>query len=106
MERDEGELQLAADTSQRFLAEILDKLERDATAAALTAWTGYAAFCERSAGVDPEKLVGVILGPALEQIREMKNRAQRLGVKPDAETVEQILEGLAETWKVYEERGI
>ena len=106
MERDEEELQAVADTSQKFLAEILDKLERDATAAALTAWTGYAAFCERSAGVDPEKLVGVILGPALGQIREMKNRAQRLGVAPDAETVEEIREGLAGTWKVYEERGI
>src|SRR5918997_4424994 len=102
MGRDEAELEVVVEEFGGFLPEVLDKLERDATAAAHTAWTGYAAFCEGCAGVDPEKLVGVILGPALEQIRGMKNRAERLGVEPDAETVEQILEGLAETWKVYE----
>ncbi len=104
-ERDEGELQIVTDKSREFLTEILNKLERRAVGEALTAWTGYAAFCEERAGVDPEKLVGVIFPPVLEQIREMKGRAERLGAEPDAETVEEIREGLAETWRVYEERG-
>jgi len=106
MERDEGELQIVVDKCGEFLTEILDKLERRATAEALTAWTGYAVFCERCAGVDPEKLAGVIFEPVVGQVREMKERAERLGVEPDAQTVEEIREGLAQTWRAYEERGI
>jgi hypothetical protein len=35
----------------------------------------------------------------------MKARAERLGVEPDADLVEQMREGLAEAWDIVEARG-
>lgn len=42
----------------------------------------------------------------MEQVESLKGRAESLGVEPDPETVEEIREGLAEGWRVVEERGI
>ena len=96
----------AAKTSGRFLPEILDRLERQVVADALAMWTGYAAFCEEHVGVPAEGLAAVILEPIAGQVAEMSARAGRLGVEAKAETVEEIREGLVETWRRYEERGI
>ena len=106
MERDADELVETAKINGGFLLEILDRLEREVVAQALTVWLGYAAFCEESAGVPAEKLAAVVLEPVMEQIGALKGRAERLGVEPDAETVEELREGLAETWRKAEERGI
>ncbi len=106
MERDEAELEAAVEKYGEFLPEVLDRLERECVGAAFTLWTGYAAFCEECAGVAAEKVAAVVLAPVMGQIEDMKGRAERLRVEADAETVEEIREGLAETWRVMEERGI
>ena len=106
MDRDADELVEVAKTNGGFLPEILDRLERQVVADAFTMWTGYAAFCEEHAGVSGEKLAAAILEPIEGQIAEMRARAERLEVEPDAGQVEEIREGLAETWRVVEERGI
>ena len=36
----------------------------------------------------------------------MKTRAERLGVEPDAELVEEMRQKLGETWRMVEERGV
>ena len=106
LERDADELVEVAKINGGFLPEILDRLEREVVAQALTVWNGYAAFCEEQAGVPAEKLAAVILGSIAGQIAEMRERAERLELEPDADTVEEIREGLAGTWRRYEERGI
>jgi hypothetical protein len=106
MERDEAELGVIAGKCGELLPEILDRLEREVVAQALTVWAGYEAFCDESAGVPAEKLAAVVLEPIMEQVGALKGRAERLDVEPDAETVEEIREGLAETWRLAEERGI
>ena len=106
MERDEGELEAVVETCGEFLPGLLDRLERQVVADAFTLWAGYAAFCEEHAGVPAGKLVAVILEPIAGQIGEMRARAERLEVEADADTVEEIRGGLAETWTRYEERGI
>ena len=105
MERDADELEAVAEQYNKFLPEVLDELERRCVAEALNIWTGYAAFCEESAGVSADKLAAVVLAPVVERIGEMKARAERLGVEPEAGGVEQIREGLAEAWRSVEERG-
>jgi hypothetical protein len=57
-------------------------------------------------GVAPEKVAAVILEPAIERIEDMRGRAARLGLEADAQTVEEVRGGLAEAWRVVEERGI
>jgi hypothetical protein len=48
----------------------------------------------------------VVLEPLADRIEHLKRRAERLELKAEAETVEEIKEGLAESWRVVEERGV
>jgi hypothetical protein len=47
----------------------------------------------------------VVLAPVVGGIEDMRAHAERLGVEPDADLVEQVREGLAEAWRTVEERG-
>jgi hypothetical protein len=105
MERDVDELEVVAEQYNKFFPEVLDELERRCVTEAFGIWTGYAAFCEESAGVSAENLAAVVLAPVVGVIEDMRARAERLGVEPDAELVEQIREGLAEAWDIVEARG-
>jgi hypothetical protein len=106
MERDADELEVMAERYNEFLPEVLDELERRCVTEAFGIWSGYAAFCEECAGVGAEKLAAVVLAPVVGGIEEMKTRAERLGLEPDAGTVEQVRDGLAESWRVVKERGV
>ena len=89
-----------------FLPELLDTLERKVVTDALSLWEGFAAFCEESVGVPAESVVAVVLEPVADRIEDLKDRARRLELEPRAETVEEIREGLAESWRVVEKRGV
>ena len=106
MESDTDELEATVESYGGFLAEVLDKLERRVTEHAFSIWTGYAAFCEECMGVAAEKIAAVVLEPVVDRIEEMKARAERLDVEPDSQTVEEIREGLAQSWRVVEDRGV
>jgi hypothetical protein len=105
MEREADELEAVAEQHNEFLPEVLDELERRCAKEAFGIWSGYAAFCEEMAGVSAEDLAAVVLAPLVDGIGEMRARAGRLGVEPDADLVEQVREGLAEAWRTLEERG-
>jgi len=105
MERDAEELETLAREYNKFLPEVLDELERRCVKEAFGIWTGYAAFCEESAGVSAENLAAVVLAPVLDGIGDMKSRAERLEVQPDEALVEQVREGLAEAWRTVQARG-
>jgi hypothetical protein len=81
-----------------FLPELMDRLEQDLVTEAFSLWEGFCAFCEQSMVVSAEKAATVVLEPAVDRIEELKSRAERLEIEADAETVEQIREGLAEMW--------
>jgi hypothetical protein len=89
-----------------LLPQMLDTLERTLTAETLSLWAGLCAFCEECVGVGAHKVVAVVLEPFAGRLEDLEARAERLGLKPDAETVEQIRGGLAESWRVVEERGV
>ena len=106
MDRDVEELGTIVEKYGGFLPEILDRAERSIVAQAFSLWTGYAAFCEQSAGVGAEKVAAVVVEPAMGLIADMKARAERLGVEADAQIVEEMRQALGETWRVVEERGV
>jgi hypothetical protein len=56
--------------------------------------------------LSPEKVLKVVVEPGLENVEEMKTRAERLGLEPDEEIATAIREGLAESWSVIVERGV
>jgi hypothetical protein len=105
-ERDEEELEAVVEQFGGFLPEVLDKLERACVEQAFTLWAGYAAFCDESVGVAAEKIAAVVLEPVMGRKEDMKVRAERLGVETDEDTVEEMRESLAESWRVIEERGV
>ena len=85
-------------------------MERELAREALTLWSGFAAFCAESIGVAAEKIITATLqeGPgeeAVGRVEELRQRAERLGLEPDEESVEEIHGSLAEAWRVVEERG-
>jgi hypothetical protein len=106
MDRDVEELEAIVNKYGGFLPEILDRAERSIVGQAFSIWSGYAAFCEESAGVDAEKVATVILEPAMGQIADMRARAERLGVEADTERLEMVRETLGESWRVVVERGV
>jgi hypothetical protein len=57
-------------------------------------------------GVAAEKIGAVILEPVMDRIADMKARAERLGVEANTDTVKEIREGLAESWRMVEARGV
>jgi hypothetical protein len=105
MEREADEVEAVAEQYNKFLPEVLDELERRCVKEAFGIWTGYTAFCEGVAGVSAENLAAVVLAPLVGGIEDMRARAERLGVEPDAGLVEQMREGLAEAWRTVEARG-
>jgi hypothetical protein len=104
MELDADELEAIAEQYNKFFPEVLDELERRCVTEAFSIWTGYAAFCEESAGVAAEELAAVVLEPVMGRQEDMRGRAERLGVEPDADLVEQVRGGLAEAWRTVEAR--
>ena len=105
MEREANELEAVAEQYNEFFPDVLEELERRCVKEAFGIWSGYAAFCEKSVGVRAEELAAVVLAPLVEQIEDMKGRAQRLGVEAEEGLVEQVREALAEAWRTVEARG-
>jgi hypothetical protein len=106
IDRDMEHLEATVEKNTKFLPALLNKLERDFATKALTLWEGFAAFCEESVGVPAEKVVAVVLEPVVDRIEDLKDRAERLELEPNAETVEEIRESLGENWRTVEERGV
>ncbi|MBA3492200.1 MAG: hypothetical protein H0T55_09030 [Rubrobacteraceae bacterium] len=106
MERDTDGLEATVERYGEFLPEVLDELELRTVKQAFSVWTGYVAFCEESMGVAAEKIAAVVLEPVIGCIADMKLRAERLGVKAEAELVEEMREKLGEAWRAVGERGV
>jgi hypothetical protein len=108
--RDLEDLDWKLDKYGELLPEIMGRMERELAGDALTLWSGFAAFCAKSMGVAAEKILVATLqeGPGEEtvgRVEGLKDRAERLGLELDEESVEEICESLAEAWRVVEERG-
>ncbi len=106
IDRDIEELDATVEKYGEFLPELLDRLERELATNALSLWQGFAAFCEECVGVAAEDIVAVVLEPVTDRIENLKERAERLELEAVSETVEEIREGLAENWRMVEERGV
>jgi hypothetical protein len=106
MDRDMQELDITVKKYGEFLPELMDKLERELATRAYSLWAGFATFCDECVGVAAEKVIAVVLEPAVGRIEDLKSLAERLELEPDAETIEEVREGLQESWCVVEERGV
>jgi hypothetical protein len=106
LDRDIEELDTTVQKYGAFLPELMDKLERELATDAYILWKGFAAFSDECVGVAAEKVVAVVLEPVVDRIENLKSLAERLELEADTETVKRIREGLRETWRVVEKRGV
>jgi hypothetical protein len=99
---DEERIKALMDPAITVLPEILDRLERDQAGEALTLWRGFGAFCREHLGLDAEKILCVVLEPAVTRVEELEALAQRLEIEPDSERVREIAANLAESWSIVD----
>jgi hypothetical protein len=80
------------------LAGKLEDMERDLVREALTAWLGFANFCEQEMGLEAEKLLEALTGTLADGVRELEHLSARHEVEADMEGVEEYLAIMTEAW--------
>ncbi len=87
------------------MPELLGRLERKITREAWTLWAAFAGFAEASLEVAPEKLIKVLLEPALPAVEDLKERKERLGVEPDEGLLAEYGAAFSESWERHLEKA-
>jgi hypothetical protein len=77
----------------------LEEMERELVGEALTAWLGFARFCEQEMGLEAEKLLEALARPFAERVRELEELSTRYEVEADVEGVEEYLAIMKEAWR-------
>jgi hypothetical protein len=77
----------------------LEEMERELVREALTAWVGFAGFCDKEMGLEAEKLLEALAGPFAEGVRELEELSSRHEVEANAQDVEEYLAIITEAWR-------
>jgi hypothetical protein len=77
----------------------LEELERELVGEALTAWLGFARFCEQEMGLEAKDLVEALAKPFAESMRELEELSERHEVEADVEGVEEYLVMMTKAWR-------
>jgi hypothetical protein len=83
----------------------LEEMERELVGEALTAWLGFAGFCEREMGLQAEELLEALEMPFAERVRELEELSARHEVEPSVEAVEEYQIIMTEAWRRVIERA-
>jgi hypothetical protein len=88
-----------------IMPEILGRVERETTRQGWTLWEAFAGFAEATLEVAPEKLIKVLLEPALSGVEDLKERKERLGVEPDEGLSAEYRAVFSEMWERHLEKA-
>jgi hypothetical protein len=77
----------------------LEEMERELVREALTAWLGFARFCEQEIGLEAQKLLEALARPFAERVRDLEELSARHEVEADVEGVEEYLVMMTEAWR-------
>src|SRR5215207_640760 len=77
----------------------LEEMERELVREALTAWLGFAGFCEREMGLQAENLLKALARPFTERVRDLEELSSRHEVEADAQDVEEYVAIMTEAWR-------
>ena len=106
MEEDLRAIEARVELSAKFIPELLGRLERKVAGEAVVVWEAFARFCEEEVGLEPEKVLGAICEPALENVRWLEDLAERLDLEPEHETVEEYRATPTNAWNGYVARAV
>jgi hypothetical protein len=88
----------ASDGRHARLERKLEEMECELVREALTAWLGFARFCEREMGLEAKDLVEALASSFAEGVRELEELRAPHEVE-DAEGVEEYLAIMTEAWR-------
>jgi len=77
----------------------LKVMERELVREALTAWLGFAGFCEQEIGLEAEKPLEALARPFAARVRELEELSTRHEVEADAQGEEEYLAIMTEAWR-------
>jgi hypothetical protein len=77
----------------------LEEMERELVGEALTAWLGFAGFCEQEMGLEAKDLVEALARPFAERVRELEELSARHEVGANAQDVEEYVAIMTEAWR-------
>src|SRR5215211_5794390 len=77
----------------------LEEMERELVREALTAWLGFAGFCDKEMGLEAEKLLEALARPFAERVPELEELSTRHEVEADMQGVEEYLAIMTEAWR-------
>src|SRR5215203_1915528 len=77
----------------------LEEIERELMREALTAWLGFAWFCEQEMGLEAKDLVEALARPFAEGARALEELSARHEVEADAQDVEEYVAIMTEAWR-------
>jgi hypothetical protein len=106
MEEDLRAIEERVEVSANLIPELLGRLERKVAGEALPIWEAFARFCEEEVGLEPEKVLGAICEPVLENVRWLEDLAEGLDLELEHETVEEYRATLTKAWKGYVARAV
>jgi hypothetical protein len=84
-----------------FITNALDRLEREFTEEAFAQWSAFQGFCADELELEAMKVLKAIMPPAAEYMQDLEERAARLELEADEETVEENRAILSEVWPRY-----
>jgi hypothetical protein len=106
MEEDLQTIEARVEVSANLIPDLLGRLERKVVGEALPVWEAFVRFCEEEMGLEPEKVLGAICEPALENVRWLEDLAKGLDLEPEHETVEEYRVALTNAWNGYVARAV
>ena len=74
-------------------------MERELVREALTAWLGFARFCEQEMGLKAVMLLEALARPLAETVRDLEKLSTRHDVETDVEGVQEYLAMMTEAWR-------
>jgi hypothetical protein len=83
----------------------LEEMERELVGEALTAWLGFAGFCDKEMGLEAKKVLEALARPFAERVRDLEEVSARHEVEPHVEGVEEYLVVMTEAWRREVERA-
>jgi hypothetical protein len=101
MEEDLQAIEARVEKSANLIPELLGRLERQVAGETLPIWEAFVRFCEEEMRLEPEKVLGAIFEPALENVRWLEDLAEGLDLEPEHETVEEYRAILTQAWNVH-----
>jgi hypothetical protein len=84
-----------------FITNALDRLEREFTEEAFAQWSALTGFCTDELEIEAMKLVKTIMPEAAEYVQGLEERAARLEIDPDEESMQEYRAILEEVWPRY-----